>query len=57
MPPDHVQPERPLCERLCAKVRVHPRHDDVLILEPPFTFPDADRYPIYFPKRRAAASS
>ena len=44
---DHVQLERLLCERLCANVRVHRRHDDVLMLESPFTFPDGDHYPIY----------
>ena len=44
---DHAQLERLLCERLCADVRVHRRHDDVLMLESPFTFPDGDHYPIY----------
>ena len=44
---DHAQLERLLCERLCAHVRVHRRHDDVLMLESPFTFPDGDHYPIY----------
>ena len=44
---DHAQLERLLCERLCANVRVHRRHDDVLMLESPFTFPDGDHYPIY----------
>ena len=44
---DHAQLERLLCERLCADVRVHRRHDDVLLLESPFTFPDGDHYPIY----------
>ena len=44
---DHTQLERLLCERLCANLRVHRRHDDVLMLESPFTFPDGDHYPIY----------
>ena len=44
---DYTQLERLLCERLCANVRVHRRHDDVLMLESPFTFPDGDHYPIY----------
>ena len=44
---DHAQLERLLCERLCADVRIHRRHDDVLMLESPFTFPDGDHYPIY----------
>ena len=44
---DHAQLETLLCERLCANVRVHRRHDDVLMLESPFTFPDGDHYPIY----------
>ena len=44
---DHAQLERLLCERLCANVRVHRRHDDVLMLESPFTFPDEDHYLIY----------
>ena len=44
---DHAQLERLLCERLCAHVCVHRRHDDVLMLESPFTFPDGDHYPIY----------
>ena len=44
---DHAQLERLLCDRLCAHVRVHRRHDDVLMLESPFTFPDGDHYPIY----------
>ena len=44
---DHAQLERLLCERLCADVSVHRRHDDVLMLESPFTFPDGDHYPIY----------
>ena len=44
---DHAQLEKLLCERLCANVRVHRRHDDVLMLESPFTFPDGDHYPIY----------
>ena len=44
---DHAQLERLRCERLCADVRVHRRHDDVLMLESPFTFPDGDHYPIY----------
>ena len=44
---DHTQLESLLCERLCANVRVHRRHDDVLMLESPFTFPDGDHYPIY----------
>ena len=44
---DHTQLERLLCERLCANVRVHRRHDDVLMLESPFTYPDGDHYPIY----------
>ena len=44
---DHTQLERLLCERLCAHVRVHRRHDDVLMLESPFTFPDGDHYPIH----------
>ena len=44
---DHAQLERLLCERLCTHVRVHRRHDDVLMLESPFTFPDGDHYPIY----------
>ena len=44
---DHAQLERLLCERLCTNVRVHRRHDGVLMLESPFTFPDGDHYPIY----------
>ena len=44
---DCTQLERLLCERLCANVRVHRRHDYALMLESPFTFPDGDRYPIY----------
>ena len=44
---DHTQLERLLCQRLCANVRVHRRHDDVLMLESPFTYPDGDHYPIY----------
>ena len=55
---DHAQLERLLCERLCADVRVHRRHDDVLMLESPFTFPDGDHYPIYLsenPGRRRQA--
>jgi len=44
---DHMQLERPLCERLCADVRVHRRHDDVLMLESPFTFTDEKGHPIY----------
>ena len=43
---DYTQLERLQCERLCANVRVHRRHDDVLMLESPFTFPDGDHYPI-----------
>ena len=39
--------ERTLCERLCARVRVHMRDDGVLMLDTPFTFPDGDHYPIY----------
>ena len=55
---DHAQLESLLCERLCANVRVHRRHDDVLMLESPFTIPDGDHYPIYLtetPWRRRQA--
>ena len=44
---EHAQLERLLCERLCTHDRVYRRHDDVLMLESPFTFPDGDHYPIY----------
>lgn len=36
-----------LCERLCAKIRIHKRDDGVYMLESPFTFPDGDHFPIY----------
>ena len=51
---DHTQLERLLCERLCANVRVHRRHDDVLMLESPFTFPDGDHYSIYLTETSSA---
>lgn len=44
--------EQTLCERLCAKVRVHTRDDGVLMLDTPFTFPDGDHYPIYVTETR-----
>ena len=50
---DHAQLEKLLCERLCANVRIHRRHDDVLMLESPFTFPDGDHYPIYISETAA----
>ena len=36
-----------LCERLCAKIRIHKRDDGVYMLESPFSFPDGDHFPIY----------
>ena len=50
---DHLQLEKLLCERLCANVSIHRRHDDVLMLESPFTFPDGDHYPIYISETAA----
>ena len=50
---DRAQLEKLLCERLCANVRIHRRHDDVLMLESPFTFPDGDHYPVYLSETAA----
>ena len=36
-----------LCDRLCADVQIHERHDGTLMLNSPFTFPDGDHYLIY----------
>ena len=44
---DQTLLEKALCEKLCARVRLHQRDDAVLMLETPFTFPDGDSYPIY----------
>ena len=52
---DRVLLEQALCERLCAKVRLHERDDGVLMLETPFTFPDGDHYPVYLSETQAGS--
>ncbi|MBF0343578.1 MAG: DUF1828 domain-containing protein [Nitrospirae bacterium] len=39
--------QRNLCNLLCAKVKVIPKNDKLLIVETPFFFPDGDPYQIY----------
>ena len=42
-----IRTSRAVWQRLCAHVRVHRRHDNVLMLESPFTFLDGDHHPIH----------
>ena len=39
--------EKTLCEQLCARVKLHRRHDNTMMLETPFSYPDGDQYPLY----------
>ena len=39
--------EKQLCERMCARIRIHRREDGKVMLDTPFCFPDGDNYPIY----------
>lgn len=39
--------EELLCKLLCARVRLHRRESNMVMLETPFAFPDGDQYALY----------